>query len=442
MDKAKLKAKICEAIDQHRDEIISIGEDIYFHPELGYKEFYATKVVSDKFKELGLSVKNNIAVTGCRGSINEEKYGPKIAVLGEIDAIMCSEHKDADKETGAVHACGHHIQTAAMVGVAIGLIHSKAFQQLNGKIDFMAVPAEEFVELEYRSKLKEASKIKYFGGKQELIANGEFDDVNMAMMFHALDLSREGKQALIGPVGNGFIGKKVQFIGKESHAGGAPEKGINALNAAMLAINNIHAQRETFAESDKVRVHPIITKGGDIVNVVPADVRMESYVRARTIEGMIDANKKVNRSLLAGAMAIGASVKIEEIPGYLPLLKNTDLDYLFKNNLQSLIPEETIAEGGDFTGSFDFGDVSHIMPSIHPMIGGISGDLHTRDFKVTDKEAAYIVPAKTMAMTIVDLLYDDAKEANDILSKFTPTLTKEEYLKLLESISTTIENPS
>ncbi|GAA0177039.1 amidohydrolase [Clostridium sediminicola] len=439
MNKAELKIKICEAIDQHREEIISIGEDIYSHPELGYKEFYATNVVCDKFKELGLSVKSNIAVTGCRGSINEEKCGPRIAILGEIDAIMCSEHKDADKETGAVHACGHHIQTAAMIGVAIGLIRSKAFEQLNGKIDFMAVPAEEFVELEYRSKLKEAGKIKFFGGKQELIANGEFDDVNMSMMIHSLDLSREGKQALIGPVGNGFIGKKVQFIGKESHAGGAPEKGINALNAAMLAINNIHAQRETFAEADKVRVHPIITKGGDIVNVVPADVRMESYVRARTIDGMIDANKKVNRSLLAGAMAIGASVKIDEIPGYLPLLKNTDLDYLFKNNLQSIIPEETISEGGDFTGSFDFGDVSHIMPTLHPMIGGISGDLHTRDFKVSDKELAYIVPAKAMATTVVDLLFDNAKKAKDILATHLPTLTKEEYLDVLESISSTIE---
>ena len=439
MDQLQLKKKICETIDQYRDEIISIGEDLYNNPELGYKETYATKLVGEKFQELGLTVKSNIAVTGCRGSINENKTGPKIAVLGEMDAIMCSEHKDSNKETGAVHACGHNIQTAAMIGVAIGLIRSGSLEDLDGKVDFFAVPAEEFVELEYRSKLKEAGKIKYFGGKQELIANGEFDDVNMAMMIHSLDLSKEGKMALVGPVGNGFIGKKVQFIGKESHAGSAPEKGVNALNAAMLAMNNIHAQRETFSDADRVRVHPIITKGGDIVNVVPADVRMESYVRARTINGMIDANKKVNRSLVAGAMAVGANVKITEIPGYLPLLKNSDLDFLFKNNIESLIPVETISEGGDFTGSFDFGDVSHLMPTLHPMIGGISGDLHTREFNISDKELAYIVPAKAMAMTIVDLLYDNAKEANQVLSNFDPKLTKDEYLNLLESISMQIE---
>ncbi|MBF8984230.1 amidohydrolase [Lutibacter sp. B2] len=439
MDKSTLKAKICETIDQYKDEIISIGQDIYDHPELGYKEFYATNLISNKFKELGLSVKDHIAVTGCRGSINQDKNGPKIAVLGEMDAIMCHEHKDADKETGAIHACGHHIQSAAMMGVAIGLIRSGAIDSLDGKIDFFAVPAEEFVELEYRSQLKDAGKIKYFGGKQELISNGEFDDVSMAMMIHSLDLEKENKKALIGPVGNGFVGKKVQFIGKESHAGGAPEKGVNALNAAMLAINNIHAQRETFTEAERVRVHPIITKGGDIVNVVPADVRMESYVRARTINGMLDANTKVNRALRAGAMAVGANIKINEIPGYLPLLQNDPLDTLFKNNIQSFISEEEIFEGGDFTGSFDFGDVSHIIPTLHPMIGGISGDLHTRDFKVSDDELAYIISAKAMAMTIVDLLFDHAKEANNILSNFKPVLTKEEYLKLLEGIDRTIE---
>lgn len=250
-------------------------------------------------------------------------------------------------------------------------------------------------------------------------------------MFHALDLGEN--KALIGPESNGFIGKKVKFIGKESHAGSAPEEGINALNAAMLAMNNIHAQRETFKDSDRVRVHPIITKGGDIVNVVPADVRMESYVRARTVEGMLDSNTKVNRALKAGAMAVGAEIEITEIPGYLPILRYENMDEIFKGNLEELGLAGKIVEGGDFTGSFDFGDVSHLMPTLHPMIGGIRGSLHTREFQITDEELAYIVPAKAMAMTVVDLLFDGAKGAKDILADFKPVMTKDEYLKFMES---------
>ncbi|QXM05236.1 amidohydrolase [Crassaminicella indica] len=433
MDKKQLKEKVCQVIDKNKEKIIRLGESIYNHPELGYKEVYATNFISEELEKLGLTVEKNIAVTGCRARLNAENEGPRVAVLGEMDAVICKEHIDADPETGAVHACGHNIQVASMFGVAVGLTLSGALEKLGGKVDFLAVPAEEYVELEYRSKLKEKGKIKYFGGKQELIYRGYFDDVDIAMMMHVLNLG--DKKVLIGGKGNGFVGKNVQFIGKESHAGGAPEKGINALNAAMLAINNIHAQRETFPESERIRVHPIMTKGGDIVNVIPADVRMEMYVRGRTIQGILDANKKVNRSLKAGAMAIGAKVKINEIPGYLPLLNHDELDNIFKLNILDFVKKEEIIEDGDFTGSFDFGDVSHLMPSLHPFIGGIKGELHTRNFKNEDHELCYIVPAKSMAMTIIDLLWDEGKVAKKMIKDFTPKMTKEEYVGFLEKIS-------
>lgn len=433
MDRKILKERICKAIDDNKDLIINLGEDIYRNPQLGYKEEYATELVAKELEKLGLYVEKNIAVTGCRGRINTKKNGPRIAVLGELDAILCSEHPDANPDTGAIHACGHNIQVASMFGVAVGLILSNVLDELEGNLDFIAVPAEEFVELDFRNKLREEGKIKYFGGKQELIYKGYFDDVDMAMMMHSLDL--KGMKVLTGGKGNGFIGKKVNFIGKESHAGGAPEKGVNALNAAMLALNNIHAQRETFPESERIRVHPIITKGGDIVNVVPADVRMELYVRGRTIPGIISANEKVNRSLKAGAMAIGAEVDIDEIPGYLPLINEDTLDNLFTENVSQFVQSEEIITGGDFTGSFDFGDVSHLMPTLHPFIAGVSGDLHTREFKNNDPELSYIVPAKAMAMTIVDLLCDNAQKANEIIKNFQPQMNKKEYLELLESIS-------
>ncbi|MBU5676446.1 amidohydrolase [Alkaliphilus sp. MSJ-5] len=438
MDKDQLKKQVVETIDSNREKIIKIGKKIYSSPEYGYKEFESTKAVVEFMKnELKLDVEENIAITGCRAEVNSHKSGPRIAILAELDAISCIDHKDAN-EIGATHACGHNIQIAGMLGAAVGLILSGAIDSLDGKIEFIATPAEEFIELEYRDKLRKDEKIKYFGGKQELIYRGYFDNVDISMMFHALDMG--DNKALVGPVSNGFIGKKINFIGKESHAGSAPEEGINALNAAMLALNNVHAQRETFKESDKVRFHPIITKGGDIVNVVPADVKMESYVRARTINGMLDANSKVNRALIAGASAVGAQIEITEIPGYLPILRYKELDRLFKDNLVNIgINEEQVLDGGDFTGSFDFGDVSQLMPTLHPMIGGIKGSLHSREYEIIDEELAYIVPAKAMALTVVDLLFNNASIGNSILENFTPKMTKEEYLEFMESVSKVIK---
>ena len=438
MTKEELKEKVVKAIEENKDVIIGAGRKIYANPEFGYKEFETTKTVREFFKnEFGIETEDKIAYTGCRARINEDKQGPKIAVLGELDGISCSEHCDANA-IGASHTCGHNVQIAGMLGAAVGLIKSGVYKELDGKIDFMATPAEEFIELAYRSQLKKDGEIKFFGGKQELIRRGAFDDVNMALMFHVLDTG--DKKVLTGPVSNGFIGKEVKFIGKEAHAGSAPYEGINALNAAMLAINNVHAQRETFKEADRVRFHPIITKGGDIVNVVPADVRMESYVRARTISGMIDANMKVNRALMAGAMAVGAGIEITELPGYLPILRHDNMEKVLRENLKYIgLTDNDIIEGGDFTGSFDFGDVSHLIPTLHPMFGGVKGALHTREYRIADEEYAYLAPAKAMALTIVDLLFDNAAKAKEILKDFKPTMTKEEYLAFMESNDKTIK---
>lgn len=438
LDRDTIKKRVIQAIDENRETIIAVGKKIYANPELGFKEFKTTDTVAEFLAELGLSVEKNIAVTGCVAEIEGKEPGPNIAVLGELDSVTCTDHKDCALD-GAVHACGHNIQLAGMLGTALGLVKSGVMEKLSGKVTIMATPAEEFIELGYRNRLRAAGELKYFGGKQELIHKGYFDNVDIAMMFHSQDLG--DKKAIVGPLSNGFIGKEIRFTGKESHAGAAPHEGVNALNAATLALNNIHAQRETFKESDRVRVHPIITKGGNIVNSVPHDVRMESYVRSRTIEGLLDADRKVNRAIHAGALAMGSDVEIKNIPGYLPLIKNDGLDSIFIDNLLHLgVERGEIIEGADFTGSFDFGDVSHLIPSIHPMIGGIRGKLHTREFEIVDEELAYITPAKTMALTIVDLLFDQAAKGKEVIEKHKPLMDKKEYLKFLEDRDNVIEH--
>ncbi|MDF2565732.1 MAG: abgB 2 [Massilibacillus sp.] len=429
-----LKQKIHNAIYAHKDEIFALANSIASEPELGFKEFKTAQKVADIFAKHNIDYTANHAITGIKGKLKGKSSNRTIAVLGELDAIVCHDHPLADMTTGAAHACGHNAQIAAMVACAIGLKESGVINELDGDVAPFAVPAEEYVELEYRNRLRKQGKLKYFGGKAELIRTGAFDDVDMAMMMH-VSMSGETKRLIdIGGTSNGFVGKLVKFIGKEAHAAGAPHEGINALNAALIALTAVNAQRETFKDEDYVRFHPIITKGGDLVNVVPAEIRMESYVRAKTVIAMLDANEKVNRALKGGAMAIGAEVEITDLPGFLPLVNNDKMTDVFEANAIKILGENSTVHLGHNSGSTDMGDLSHIMPIIHPWMGGVTGTVHTRDFKVSDPEMAYLISAECMAMTIVDLLYDDANQTEQILENYRPTMTKEQYLAFMESI--------
>jgi amidohydrolase len=319
-----------------------------------------------------------------------------------------------------------------MVGVGMGLVDAGAMQYLGGDVVLIGVPAEEYVEIEYRSKLRQEGKIQFLGGKQQFIAEGALDDVDLSMMVHAGPMP--GYKMSIGGSNNGFIGKFIKYKGKEAHAGGAPHAGINALNAAMLGLMGIHANRETLKDDDTIRIHPIITKGGDLVNIIPADVRMETYVRGKRMEAVIDAARKVDRALQAGAMAVGAEVDIETLPGYLPRFSEPQMDNLYKANAEAILGPGTISIGDHTTGSTDMGDIAHIMPCIHPRVGGVTGRGHSEDYQIEDKQLTYIATAQVMAMTVIDLLWDDAAEARQIKKTFTPLLTKETYLKMWKDL--------
>ena len=434
MTKEELKKKVCDAIANRKADIKSIAEAIWSEPELGYKEHKTAKKVEDAFEKLGVPFKNKLALTGVKGRLKGGK-GSKysVAVIGELDAIICADHPAADETSGAAHCCGHNAQIANMMAVTMGLIDSGAMQFLAGDVVPFAVPAEEYVEITYRNRLIEEGKIKYIGGKPELIARGDFDDVDMALQIHLTSVPNERQDGFIeiSTTSNGFIGKLIKYKGEASHAAAAPHAGVNALNAAMMGMMGVHAIRETFQEKDYIRFHPIITQGGDLVNVVPSDVRMESYVRAGNVPAMIDANERINQALKAGAMAVGATCEIKDLPGYLPLNNNPTLNDLLKQNAENLIGEENVSIAPHMTGSTDTGDLSHIMPVSHPWIGSVRGVLHGKDYTVFDEEMAYIRPAQMMACTIIDLLYDDAKSAETLMANYQPLMTKEEYLTFL-----------
>jgi len=431
MDKVKLKEKVCMAIDSNMAKIAAYATDVAKEPELGFKETKTAAKMAAVFDELGIEYRTGLAITGVKGRVHGGKKGPTIAVISELDAIGCADSLQANPLTGAAHACGHNIQQAAMIGAAYGLLKSGVLSELAGDVVFFGVPAEEYVELDYRKQLIAEGKLHFLHGKGELIYLGEFDDIDMAMQIHS-DKNMPKPTVSIGQSSNGFVGKTVQYIGKTAHAADAPDQGINALNAAMLGLMGINALRETFREKDVIRVHPIITKGGDLVNSVPSDVRVETYVRAKTMEAMEATNIKIDAALRAGGAAIGAKVIIDTLPGQLPLICNNRLNNLFVDNAKIANPKVEIKDSGHFSASTDMGDVSHLMPVIHPFIGGTTGLLHTKDFCVVDFDAAAILPAKTFAMMIIDLLADDGMQAKAILAEHKPVLTKEEYVKKLD----------
>ncbi len=433
MSAEELKKRVRKAIRNRAKEITRIGDEIFKHPELGFKEFETAKLVQRTFKDLGLDHESDVAITGVIAELEGNAKGPTISVMGELDSVLCYNHPFADKTTGAVHACGHNAQIAAMLGAAMGFVDAKIMSKLPGAVSFMAVPAEEYVEIEYRLRLRDEGKLKFLGGKQEFIRLGKMNSVDMTVKHHTGGGKLQRKVEISG-TNNGFVGKAIRYVGKEAHAGGAPDKGINALNAAMLGIMGIHTLRETFKDNDHIRVHPIITRGGDLVNIIPADVRIETYVRGKTTDAILKASKKVNRALKGGASTVGAKGEIQEIPGYLPLKNEPEMSKIFGENAKKILGKAGVKQGEHKTGSTDTGDLSAIMPAIEPTIYGATGTGHGSNYKIADKEMCYIIPAELMAMTVIDLLWDNAANARRIVKAFKPEIKKREYVRTWERL--------
>ncbi len=437
MDKEELKQQVCAAIDQHRERIVQLGEAIMDDPELGFKEVRTARRVAGVFAELGLPYEEGLALTGVKAVLPGARPGPTVALMGELDALIVPGHPRAHPRTHAAHACGHNAQVAGLAGAAIGLKAGGAAQHLAGRVAFMAVPAEEYVEIDYRLGLVREGRTTFLGGKAELLERGGFDGVDMAMMIHS-----GSADSLEGAVGvaassNGFLAKSVRFLGRAAHAGLAPEQGINALKAAQLALAAIDAQRETFRDQDCVRVHPILTRGGDLVNIVPAEARLETYVRARTPEAMLEAARKVDRALKGAALAMGCRVEIETVPGYLPLRNDPNLARVFRENAARLFGPQEYCELPHSGGSTDAGDLSQVMPVLHPVMTGARGAPHSTDWHIADAEAGYLAPAKALAMMAIDLLWEDASLARRVGEAYRPALSREEYLKQQKAVFNT-----
>lgn len=429
-----MKAAVARAIESHQDEIVGVAEHICSNPEPGYTEVKTAEFVKDKLEGLGMSLETGLAITGIKGHLTGGAGpGPSVALIGELDSLRVLDHPLADPETGAAHACGHHCQVGSMYGALTGLIHGGILEHLSGRVVALAVPAEEFIDVEERLALRDSGAIEFLGGKQEFLKLGLFDDVDMAMLVHTAPEGVMPNNAVlaVGGTSNGHVAKLVEYSGFGAHAGAAPHLGINALNAAMIGLSAIHANRETFEEKDMVRVHGILTRGGEAVSAIPPKVVLEWRVRAGSPEAVVRYADKVDRAFKAGAMAVGARVDITNVPGYLPMRNNAVLQELFVENANGVVGEDRVLiwpPGYNRGGSTDMGDVSHVIPVLHPYCGGVTGTPHANDYIVQDYREAVINPAIVMAMTIIDLLSDEARTAKKVIENDDAPMTRDEYL--------------
>jgi len=428
----ELKKRACETIDQHKKEIVDIAQHVLANPEAGFRETKTAQLVAQKFQELGIQHETGLALTGLKGRIaGGAGPGPAVAVIGELDSLVVTEHPHADPETGAAHACGHHCQIGMMLGATMGLLTPEVLSQLTGSIVPFAVPAEEFIEVEQRLEMRDQGKLEFLGGKQELIKLGHFDDVDMAMMCHTASDMGERRFAM-GGTSNGHVVKFVKYTGVGAHAGSLPHRGVNALNAASFSIQAINALRETHKADDTVRIHGIMTRGGEAVSAVPSDVRLEWRVRSSTPKVVVENSEAVDRCFRAGALAVGAKVNITTIPGYLPMRHDTKLQDIFRRSAVDLVGEPAtlvMPARRNRGGSTDMGDLSHLMPACHPYAAGAVGPGHSSEYVITDYESAVVVPAKIMAMVVIDLLADGAKRAKEVKANHRPLMTKQAYIK-------------
>lgn len=435
MERAK---QLMEMVAKYESLIYDTADYIWKNPETGYREWKTSAYMEEHFEALGYTLTKAGNIPGFYADLDTGRPGPKIAILGELDSLIVGNHPDADPETHAVHACGHNAQCAILLGVAAAMKEPGALDGLCGSIRFMAVPAEELIELGFREELRKQGVIRYFGGKVEFISRGYFDGVDMAMMIHSGKLP-EGKTLSVSQGCNGCITKNITFKGVASHAGGSPEAGKNALYAATCGLNAVNAIRETFVDSEHIRFHPIITEGGAAVNAIPERTKVETYVRGASYEAILEYNKKLNQAMAGSAAAIGATVLLEDRPGYFPLNNDKNLNALAKEAMEAIGGPGCVEETDHWdTGSTDMGDVSSIMPAVHPYGAGAIGTGHGMDYYIDDPERACVAPAKCLLIMADRLLSNDAALAKKVLAENKPRFaSKEDYLKAIESLNMT-----
>jgi amidohydrolase len=373
MDAEAAKERVVAEVDRLADLLVHVSHQIHDHPELAYEEHFAHDLLCDTLADEGLAVERHAYGLPTAFVARAGRGDPVIGVLCEYDALP-----------GLGHGCGHNIIAAA--GLGAGLAAARVADAVGGTVVVVGTPAEEGG-----------------GGKQKLIDAGAFDGIDAAMMIHpaAADLTTISAIAV----------QQVwaRYYGKAAHAAAAPHQGRNALDAAVLGYLNVAALRQHIRPDE--RLHGIFTRGGDKPNIVPEFAETHWYIRARTIEDIAPLAERVAACLRAGADAAGCEIDLEwDTTPYADMVDNEPLLALYAANAARLgrVTADPRADTA-VVGSTDMGNVSHKVPSIHPMIKCAPDGtaIHTPAFaqhaRSSDGDQAVIDGAKAMALTVVDL---------------------------------------
>ena len=337
----------------------------------------------------------------------------------------------ADPVNGTAHACGHHAQIAAMIGAALALTNEEVQASLSGSVSFFAVPAEEYIDADKRVRLRKEGIGFPASGKSELIRLGEFDRSDIIMTTHVHMTPLREDSHLGNAACNGFSAERVTVRGKAAHAAIDPWDGVNALSITSSAIQMMGLMRETFREEDHVRLHNVIRKAGDVINVVPDEAVVETKVRAASLDAIRATQEKIDRAYDGAAYAFGGTIEREPLQGYMPILYR-GADAVMEESVKLLGATYRCSKPEDFNNACtDVGDLTHLFPVLNFTFGGFEGKLHGADFRIVDEELAYIKPAKLLALTAYHLLSDHAKEAKKICQEFKPVFNKETYCRYI-----------
>ena len=373
MDLAAAKDRIRQAVEARADLLVETSHQIHAHPELNYQEQFAHDLLTSVLADEGFEVERSAHGLDTAFVARAGTSGPTIAVLCEYDALP-----------GIGHACGHNI--IATAGLGAGLAAGSLAEELGGRVVVMGTPAEEGG-----------------GGKILMARDGAFDGVDAALMVHpaGFDLARMDVIAVQELT--------AHYTGEAAHAAAFPHKGRNALDAAVLGYLNVAALRQHIRPNE--RVHGIVTQGGDKPNIVPARAQTEWMVRSGSIRTLGPLKERVAACLEAGATAAGCEVEIRWKPVvYADMLDNEVLVSLYAANSEALgrpvaEPDHRLA----VVGSTDMGNVSYVVPSIHPMIQAAPTGIpiHTPEFAThaasPQGDRAVVDGALALAWTVADL---------------------------------------
>ena len=336
-------------------------------------------------------------MTGIRADLGSGD-GYHVALVADMDAIYV---RDGEK-TYPFHSCGHSIQTAVLAYVMKILKDSGLVEKLGGTVSFIAAPAEEFIDFDYREGIREEGKIKYFSGKQNMIEQGIFDNIDCAISMHINGDS--GTLFDINSTLAGFMVKKAVFKGLASHSGAAPHLGRNALHGANLCMSALSYMKDQFPKETGLQLHPVISSCSGSVNIIPEEVVLESYIRANTLEELILAGEKFDLCAVHSAKALGLECVIQNETGYMPLVQSKEINSLVYNHMLEICDDEKIVKNVVSGASGDVGDLGYLIPTVQFGFSGVKGRIHSCNFEIADEENAYIHTTEIVLKTVCDLL--------------------------------------